>query len=346
MAVYEAFDDKIINRVGGSSGGHTIWNRIKTALTQRSKLWFKDATVSDVSADGASAVEVITSVSESDFDNLPTDGTADGIYEMNSSDVTPLMADNIGYGEGSVKDALDALNAVLFNNAGAHNAIYRGKNLGTSVTAEQWSVITAGTFDDLYIGDYWTINGTVYRIADFDYFLRSGNKECTTHHVVIVPDTALYNAQMNTTNVTTGGYTGSAMYTANLATAKTTIKAAFGASHILTHREFLCNAVTNGRPSGGAWVDSDIELMSESMAYGAPHFEPTSDGSTVPFIYSVACKQLNLFRFRPDLISNRVAYWLRNVVSAAIFAYVDADGACNCADASNAFGVRPTFAIY
>jgi hypothetical protein len=106
MANLQAFGDKIM---GGAStgGGHTIWNRIKTALTQRPKLWFKDATVSDVSADGASAVEVITSVSESDFDNLPTDGTADGMYEMNSSNVTPLMADNIGYGNGTVKDAVD-----------------------------------------------------------------------------------------------------------------------------------------------------------------------------------------------------------------------------------------------
>ena len=110
MANLHAFGDKIMGG-GSTGGGHTIWNRIKTALTQRSKLWFKDATVSDVSADGASAVEVLTSISESDFDNLATDGTADGIYEMNSSNVTPLMADNIGYGSGTVKDALDGLGA-------------------------------------------------------------------------------------------------------------------------------------------------------------------------------------------------------------------------------------------
>ena len=45
---------------------------------------------------------------------------------------------------------MDFVAPLLFNNAGAHNAIYRGKNLGTRVTAEQWAVITAGTFDDLY----------------------------------------------------------------------------------------------------------------------------------------------------------------------------------------------------
>ena len=82
------------------------------------------------------------------------------------------------------------------------------------------------------------------------------------------------------------------------------------------------------------------------MVYGSPFFEPTSDGSTVPTIYSVACKQLNLFRHRPDLISNRITYWLRNVVSAAHFAYVNYYGSASGNNASYSFGVRPAFAIY
>lgn len=127
---------------------------------------------------------------------------------------------------------------LLFNNAGAHNAIYRGKSLGSTVTTAQYAAIKAGTFDDLYIGDYWTIGGVNYRIAAFDYYLNSGDTSCTTHHVVIVPDTCLYNAAMNSTNTTTGGYVGSAMYTANLEQAKTTIKGAFS-GHVLKHRIYL-----------------------------------------------------------------------------------------------------------
>ncbi|MDD5853259.1 MAG: hypothetical protein PUD03_04055 [Lachnospiraceae bacterium] len=245
-----------------------------------------------------------------------------------------------------IEDLKNLCNVFNYDNAGLHNALYRGKYLGDSFTDEQSAAIRSGKFTDLWVGDYWTIGGVNYRIADFDYFLRSGDTECTQHHAVIVPDTALYNAQMNTSNVTTGGYTGSAMYTANLAQAKNTIKAAFGASHILGHREYLCNAVANGRPSGGAWFDSDIELMSESMAYGGNFFEPTSDGSTVPAKYSIACKQLNLFRHRPDLISNRVTYWLRNVVSASAFANVNGDGNADSSGASSSRGVRPAFPIY
>ena len=46
----------------------------------------------------------------------------------------------------------------IFPNAGSHNGIYRGNNLGSSVTEEQWNAIQSGTFEDLYIGDYWTIS--------------------------------------------------------------------------------------------------------------------------------------------------------------------------------------------
>ena len=55
-----------------------------------------------------------------------------------------------------------------YSNDGAHNAVYRGKFLGNTVTAAQYAAIKAGTFDDLYIGDYWTIGGVNYRIAAFD----------------------------------------------------------------------------------------------------------------------------------------------------------------------------------
>lgn len=241
------------------------------------------------------------------------------------------------------EESLEPLN---YDGAGAHNAIYRGKNLGTAFTAAQSAAIRDGSFKDLYIGDYWTIDGTVYRIADFDYFLRSGDTECTAHHAVIVPDVNMDTQKMNDSNVTTGAYIGSKMYTTNMATAKAKIKADFGSSHILAHREYLANAVANGKQSAGAWYDSEIELMTESMVYGAPHFAPACDGSTVPANYTIGCKQLNLFRHRPDLISNRQTYWLRDVVSAAHFAFVYHYGACDYNAASSARGVRPAFPIY
>lgn len=243
---------------------------------------------------------------------------------------------------------------LLFNNAGAHNAIYRGKSLGSTVTTAQYAAIKAGTFDDLYIGDYWTIGGVNYRIAAFDYYLNSGDTSCTTHHVVIVPDTCLYNAQMHNTssggyeggaaNTTTGGYVGSDMYKSNLEQAKTTIKSAFS-GHVLKHRIYLTNAVANGRASGGAWCDSEVDLMCEQMVYGSGIFSPVSDGSNVPANYRVEKSQLPLFQHEPSRICNRATWWLRDVITASSFAYVTDHGYASYDYASNSHGVRPAFCI-
>lgn len=243
---------------------------------------------------------------------------------------------------------------LLFNNAGAHNAIYRGKSLGSTVTTAQYAAIKAGTFDDLYIGDYWTIGGVNYRIAAFDYYLNSGDTNCTTHHVVIVPDTCLYNAQMHNTssgswesgaaNTTAGGYVGSDMYKSNLEQAKTTIKSAFS-GHVLKHRIYLTNAVANGRASGGAWCDSEVDLMCEQMVYGSGIFSPVSDGSNVPANYRVEKSQLPLFQHEPSRICNRATWWLRDVITASGFANVDATGTADYYNASNSIGVRPAFCI-
>lgn len=243
---------------------------------------------------------------------------------------------------------------LLFNNAGAHNAIYRGKSLGSTVTTAQYAAIKAGTFDDLYIGDYWTIGGVNYRIAAFDYYLNSGDTNCTTHHVVIVPDTCLYNAQMHNTssggwesgaaNTTAGGYVGSDMYKSNLEQAKTTIKSAFS-GHVLKHRIYLTNAVANGRASGGAWCDSEVDLMCEQMVYGSGIFSPVSDGSNVPTNYRVEKSQLPLFQHEPSRIGNRNDWWLRDVITASLFAGVSGSGNADCYDASTSRGVRPAFCI-
>ena len=237
---------------------------------------------------------------------------------------------------------IDSVRNVLADGAAAHNCIYRGKNLGTSVTAEQYAAISSGKFTDLYIGDYWVINGVTYRIAAFDYYYNCGDTNFTKHHVVIVPDTSLYKAQMNTSNVTTGGYTGSAMYKSNLAQAKTTIKAAFGSTHVLTKRELLTNAVNGNTPSGWAWFDSDVELMNEVQAYGSVAWG-AHDGNG----YNVASGdgQFPLFMFDRTKLHNREDYWLRDVASAPFFSFVRSLGLAADASASTSLGVRPAFCI-
>lgn len=243
------------------------------------------------------------------------------------------------------KNSADKAGTMLYTGAGAHNAVYRGKYLGSAVTSEQWAAIKAGTFEDLYIGDYWTIGGVNYRIAAFDYYYQTGNTSCTTYHVTIVPDANMYTHVMNDSNVTTGAYIGSKMYASGLSSAKTTINNAFGSSHILNHRQYLQNATTNGYASAGSWYDSTVELMTEQNVYGCKVFGNCINGTAFPNSYTVDKSQYPLFAHRPNMISNHQGFWLRDVASAAGFCCVSGNGRADAYNASSALGVRPAFSI-
>lgn len=277
----------------------------------------------------------------------------DFISGVNLSELTQinaLTADDkllIGTAEGNKAiGADDALFAMLdaFIPKEQRRMIYRGKNLGAVVTEEQKANIKNGTFKGFFLGDYWTIGSYTWRIVDFDYWYNCGDTAFTTPHLVIMPDKPLYNAQMNETNITTGGYTGSLMYTENLDQAKTLAASAFG-DLILTHREYLTNAVTDGHASAGAWFDSTLDLPNEIMMYGCHVYAAMNNGTVIPTNYTIGKTQLALFTVVPKLISNRATFWLRDVVSSANFARVSDGGGTNCRAASNSVGVRPVFAI-
>ena len=85
--------------------------------------------------------------------------------------------------------------------------------------------------------------------------------------------------------------------------------------------------------------------MTEQNVYGGKVFGTVNDGSAVPALYTVDKSQYPLFAFRPDLISNRNWFWIRDVVSAADFASVPDGGTASYLGASNAGGVRPAFSI-
>ncbi len=230
------------------------------------------------------------------------------------------------------------------DNAGAKNSIYRGKYLGDTLSSEQQTAISDGTFEDMYIGDYWTIDGMNYRIAGFDYYLGTGSTETTDHHITIVPDERLYNHEMNDSDTTDGGYQGSKMYIEGLDSAKSTIYSAFGEENVLEHDKYLCDTVSDGEASGASWYDSKVELMTEVMVFGTIVAGRSEPGDTNRQV-GIENSQLPLFALRPDLIGIRQTYWLRDVVSASRFARVGASGNASSFDASQSDGVRPAFSI-
>lgn len=223
----------------------------------------------------------------------------------------------------------------------SHNSVYRGKYLGDHVTDEQWDAIGDGSFRDLYIGDYWTINGINWRIAHFNYWLGTGDVKCNTNHVVIVPYGWVSTFNMNASDDTTGGYLNSEWYTTNRHFAVENIEADFGASHILSHRNFFSDAVSDGHASHGMWVDSTVDLMNEIMVCGS------LVGSYSGKYYEVGCDkfQLALFKYNPPSARMDVSYWLRGVSTASSFVAMGNFGLLDGFTASQILKIRPVFAI-
>ena len=265
-------------------------------------------------------------------------------FETSASNIKPDGTASAG-SSGKIADAAHIHPEIrLLNNGGAHNSIWRGISLGTSVTTAQWTAISNGTFENLYIGDYWTISDIVWRIWHFNYYYNVGDTNCTTNHVTIVPDTSLYTAKMNDTSIVTGAYAGSKMRTTNLDSAKTTINNAFGSSHILNHRVQLANAVAGATVTGWSWYDSTVELMTERQVYGARAWGVYDSNSTG---YETASQSGRFMApsLNHNIVHIRTTYWLQNIASTEKFVVIADSGRANLTLAANNYGVRPYFQI-
>jgi hypothetical protein len=232
--------------------------------------------------------------------------------------------------------------------AGFHSSIYRGKYLGDKYTDEQKQAIINGTFDDLFIGDYWIINGITWRIADFDYYYNVYYlDQDDAHHVVIVPDTILYEAQMNPTDTTKGCYTGSEMYTKNLDEARAAFDDAFGSMFIATHKGYYSNRTDDsGIPQDTTVRDMRVELMSEEQVYGHAVWGVCNQNG---FDVGTQVTQFRLFALDKTKINIGQTYWLTNVTNVlghGFFAAMMKDGAPFFNPATFQNGVRPFACLF
>ena len=315
---------------------------------------------------GDTQVNIIGTADDGLAYNSTLSVTGDGIQFHNTRYDTNLFVMNAPNGTCSIQAAsLASLsagghnitlinNGIIFdnitipyaNNAGFHNSIYRGKNLGTSYTAAQKAQVQAGTFDDLFVGDYWPINNIHWRIAHFDYYLHTYD-DVVAHHLVIVPDEALASSYMNATDVTTGGYARSYMYKTTLLQDGTEssgsvfgkIKAAFGEANLLSIYQRFTNAVdSNGHASGWTWYSTRCFLMNQTMLYGQKVW---SGGDSDGYNVGLDKTQLSLFAHDTSAITTRYAYWLRDVLDSTKFAMIANLGHANRYPASGVGEVRP-----
>ena len=236
------------------------------------------------------------------------------------------------------------LESLSTNSIPFHNSYPRCKYLGTTITSAQNTAIKNRTYDDLFIGDYWTINNVNWRIVAIDYYYNIGDTNFDKGNIIVMPDTVLYNAQMNTTDSTSGAYAGSLMRTQNLNNAKTIAQNAFG-SHLANHRIVLANSVDDSGPNGWGWYDSDgVELPNEVQIYGTRVWGSALKG----FDVATQKQQFPLMLFAPQFVNTRQTYWLQDVSSYSVssyFALVYSLGFAINAYASHSNGVRPSVTL-
>ena len=251
-------------------------------------------------------------------------------------------------------------------NSTQRNGIYRGIKVGTisSISElETWLTdhnVGLGQYTDLYLGDYITIQDGTYNanwmIAGFDTefykgWLVDGSSDVqwiNQHHITLIPRVPLFNAQMNSTNTTSGGYKGSAMHTSTLPTVVSNLQTVLGV-HLLKRYALLSNAVDTTRSNmfgtaGGAsssweWTEVYATLPSEVQIYGSTIW------SSSGYDTGEACMKLPVFNFINHVQFSRWAFWLRGVASSSNFCHASGYGRADTWDASSSNGVRPVICI-
>lgn len=234
------------------------------------------------------------------------------------------------------------------NNAGFHNSVYRGKNLGSTLTSEQKLDIKNGTFKDLYIGDYWEsdkANKIKFRIAGFNYWKCEGNvNNRPKNHVAIVAD---YNEQdklpmCEQLSTYSTGYANSSLKlkldSESLASKEHAISV-FGNPFILTHQEYLPNKLKEqGVYESCAWVNSTFGIPTAEMIFGQYENPRT-------YIPISSTRILPLFIMNPELISGKNTYWLRNTRGINMYASVTNSGLISSISADTSNYIRLVFGV-
>ena len=251
----------------------------------------------------------------------------------------------------------DAFYSMVPDGAQTHNNIFRGQNLG-ALDATHIANIQNGTFHDMFIGDYFSINGSNYVIAGINYKKGHGDNVGLGNHLVLMPQdwsktptqtlapdgsTTHY---MNDTDTTAGGFAGSKLYKTYLPQIQTKLETDFG-TNLMSFRTIVSTDVdASGAPDQGEWRDAKVSIPNEVMIYGTALNGNNKNSAW----YNIGDEnsQLPLMRLNDaERNFNRIgAIWLRDILSASEFAGANNNGSDYWIGASDTwYGVRAFFLI-
>lgn len=183
--------------------------------------------------------------------------------------------------------------------------IFRGKNLGDSITEEQNEAIKDGSFKGMFIGDYWEIGENYFVIYDMDYYRWSSK---VPHHLVLSENKLIGKVVMKD-SVTGVGFANTDIYQSTLSLYDQKIVGIFGdhcfvvpfliSSDIDGTNNYVTSTQNNGKVS---------TLMSEVNLYGFPSYSNLENNGA--YVQSTL-GQLSYFQLRNLMDINNVI-WLRD----------------------------------
>lgn len=149
----------------------------------------------------------------------------------------------------------------------AHNKVLREQNLG-NLTDEHYKSISNGTFDDLYLGDYFTINNHEYIIGGFDYLYGAENNSNLGHHALIIDYNRIYgHGDSGYPWSVNNGFTKSETYLKKLPALNNRHEVDFQ-NHLLEWNEYLTTSTQDGRANGGDWFRVKSSVFNIKMLGG------------------------------------------------------------------------------
>ena len=245
--------------------------------------------------------------------------------------------------------------------AGFHNSIYRGKNLGSVFTDEQKEAVRSGTFDDLFIGDYWNFENVSYNwedddgsiqtstwsgkmcVAHFDY--HSGNAH---HQMMLIPSKALFQRRYSDTSPMTVAYANSDIRKkkSGMLRAKKLITACFKQDILDKNYSVFYHTIVDGKQAKPDWeYGIGCELLSESMCFGSIIIGnsattcPGEGGGRSANEYV----QVRIFGYTPKFMAQDC--WLQDIVSPTCLAFVSSGGRAYQYPVTYTAGIRPYFVV-
>ena len=143
-------------------------------------------------------------------------------------------------------EEIAAINAELepisIHTAYAHNAIYGGRNLGTTITAEQIANVRNGTFKGLYPGDFWqlAVDGTTtMEIAGCDLY----NTPIHPHQLIVTLRNEAWQYPMNDTLTCEGHLTGMSLFNEVFPALAEKIEAVIDPSYIQNTQDYQATGI-------------------------------------------------------------------------------------------------------